>query len=98
VDINKADYKSITRNSHYYIIGHLSAVVKPGAVRIGTSGYTATGVTFAAFENPDGTYALVLLNNTSENKTITLDDGVHHFSYEAPAKAVISYQWKKTNS
>ena len=41
VDLNKSDYKTITRNSHYYIIGHLSSVVKPGAVRIGTKGYTA---------------------------------------------------------
>ena len=31
VDIDRSDYKTITRNSHYYIIGHLSSVVKPGA-------------------------------------------------------------------
>lgn len=34
VDINNSDYKTIIRNSHYYIIAHLSSVVKPGAVRI----------------------------------------------------------------
>jgi len=93
VDINKNDYKTIRRNSHYYIISHLSAVVKPGATRIGTSGYTATGVTHAAFENPDGSYAAVLLNNTDENKRIVLADGTHHFSYEVPAKSVVSYRW-----
>lgn len=27
VDINKSDYKTITRNSHYYIIGHMSSVL-----------------------------------------------------------------------
>ncbi|WP_321333955.1 glycoside hydrolase family 30 beta sandwich domain-containing protein [uncultured Bacteroides sp.] len=95
VDINKSDYKTITRNSHYYIIGHLSSVVKPGAVRIGTKGYTASGITYSAFENTDGTYAFVLLNNTAEVKTITLSDGNHHFAYEVPAKAVVSYRWKK---
>jgi glucosylceramidase len=94
VDIDLAS-GSITRNSHYYVIGHLAAVVKPGAVRIATSGYTATGVDYAAFENPDGSYALVLLNNTNDNKTITVDDGVKHFSYEVVAKAVVSYRWKK---
>ena len=31
VDINNSDYKTITRNSHYYIIAHMSTVVKPGA-------------------------------------------------------------------
>ncbi|GHV56547.1 glucosylceramidase [Bacteroidia bacterium] len=95
VDIDRSNYKTITKNSHYYIIGHLSVVVKPGATRIGTSGYKATGITYSAFENTDGTYSVVLLNNTAENKQITLDDGKHHFSYEIPSKSVVSYQWKK---
>jgi glucosylceramidase len=97
VDIDLGSY-AITKNSHYYIIGHLSAVVKPGAIRIAADGYSAGGVTYAAFENTDGTYALVLLNNTGENKAITVDDGAAHFSYAVPAQAVISYQWEKTNS
>lgn len=95
VDIDRSNYTTITRNSHYYIIGHLSSVVKPGAVRIGTSGFTEPGFHFSAFENPDGTYAVVLLNSNAANKTITLDDGTNHFSYDVPAKAVISFRWKK---
>ncbi|MDR2805889.1 MAG: glucosylceramidase [Dysgonamonadaceae bacterium] len=95
VDIDRSNYKTITRNSHYYIIGHLSSVIKPGATRIGTNGYKAGGITYSAFENIDGTYALVLLNNTGENKKITLDDDKHHFSYDVPSKSVVSYQWKK---
>jgi glucosylceramidase len=95
VDIDRINYKTITRNSHYYVIGHLSVAVKPGAVRIGTSGFSDAGFTCAAFENPDGTYAAILLNSTTENKKITFNDGVRHFSYEAPAKSVISYLWNK---
>jgi glucosylceramidase len=95
VDINASNYSAITRNSHYYIIGHLSAVIKPGATRIGTSGYTANGLTYSAFENTDGTYALVLANNTSDVKNITISDANHHFLYEIPAYAVVSYRWNK---
>lgn len=95
VDIDRSNYTTITRNSHYYIIGHLSSVVKPGAVRIATSGFSDPGFTHSAFENPDGTYAVVLLNSTDAAKNITLDDGKQHFSYEVPAKAVVSYRWKK---
>lgn len=95
VDIDRSNYKTITKNSHYYIIGHLSSVVKPGAVRIGTKGYIATGITYSAFENTDGTYAFVLLNNTSEAKKITLADATHSFTYDIPAKSVVSYRWKK---
>lgn len=95
VDIDRSNYSTITRNSHYYIIGHLSSVVKPGAVRIGTSGFSDSGFYLSAFENTDGTYAVVLLNSTSASKQITLDDGSNHFNYEVPAKSVISYRWKK---
>jgi glucosylceramidase len=95
VDIDIADYKTITRNSHYYIIGHLSSVVKPGATRIAATGYAAAGLTYTAFENTDGTYALVLLNNANENRKITISDGTNNFTYEVPGKSVVSYLWKK---
>jgi glucosylceramidase len=95
VDIDNSDYKTIVRNSHYYIIGHLSAVVKPGAVRIGTTDNTAGGITYSAFVNGDGSYALVLLNETDEEKKITVSDKTRSFSYNIPAKAVTSYHWNK---
>jgi glucosylceramidase len=92
VDIS-SDYRNVTRNSHYYMIGHLSAVVKPSAVRIGASANTPAGITYSAFENPDGSYAVVLLNNTAENREIGLNDGNNYFKYNVPAKSVVSYQW-----
>ncbi|WP_455586158.1 glycoside hydrolase family 30 protein [Bacteroides sp.] len=95
VDINNSDYKTITRNSHYYIIAHMSAVVKPGAVRIGTSGYTDSDLMYSAFENPDGTYAFVLVNNNDQKKKITISDGNRHFSYDVPGRSVTSYRWAK---
>lgn len=95
VDISKSDYKTIRRNSHYYIIGHLSSVVKPGAVRIGTTGYTDNDLVYTAFKNADGSYAFVLMNSGGESKHIMLEDGKNHFTYKVPAGAVVSYTWKK---
>ena len=94
VDISSADFKTITKNSHYYIIGHLSAVVKPGATRIGTKGYSEQGVVYSAFENPDGSYALVLLNKTEAGKKINISTGTEYFSHDVPAKSVVSFRWK----
>lgn len=96
VDINNSDYKTIIRNSHYYIIAHLSSVVKPGAVRIATTGYTDNGITCSAFENTDGTYAFVLINNNEKSKEITVSDGQRHFAYDVPGKSVTSYRWAKS--
>lgn len=95
VDIDKSNYSTITKNSHYYIIGHMSSVVKPGAVRIGTSGFKESGFYFSAFENTDATYAFVLLNSNSESRKITLDDGKNHFTYDVPSKSIVSFRWEK---
>lgn len=94
VDINSSNYKTITKNSHYYVIGHLSAVVRPGAYRVSTSGYKIDGLEYSAFQNPDGSLAFVALNDLSESKNITISDGKKHFSYEIPAKSIVSYKWK----
>lgn len=95
VDIDRADYKTITRNSHYYIISHLSAVVKPGAIRINTTSDIDKNFVYSAFENPDNSYALVLLNKNEYNKEITISDGKNYFTYNVPAKSVVSYKWNK---
>lgn len=93
VDIDKANYKTITRNSHYFIVGHLSSVVKAGAVRIGTSGYTNSDLIYSAFKNTDNSYAFVILNKSAAPKRVNFYDGVKSFVHEVPAKAVVSYRW-----
>ncbi|WP_291527933.1 glycoside hydrolase family 30 protein [Bacteroides sp. UBA939] len=93
VDINREDYKTITRNSHYYIIGHLSSVVKPGAVRIESGGIAEKGLMYSAFENTDGTVAFVLLNEGTAEVKLTVNDGKNYIDCVVPAKAVASYRW-----
>ncbi len=94
VDIDAKDYKTITRNSHYYIIGHLSSVVKPGAVRIKTTGKNVDGLNYSSFENADGSYAFVLQNDTNEKKPVSVNSGDNGFQYLVPPKSVVSFRWK----
>jgi glucosylceramidase len=94
VDISKTNWTTIRKNSHYYIIGHLSSVVKPGAVRIGaTTNSTLGGFTYSAFENTDGTYAFVSANNSADSREITVQAGSNSFSYNMPAYSVVSFRW-----
>lgn len=94
VDIDRTDYKTLTYNSHYYIIGHLSSVVKPGAVRIGSKADATEGLMYAAFENPDGTVAFVLLNENESEANVSLTvDGKRYVNCKVPGKAVASYRW-----
>lgn len=53
----------IIKEPSYYYIGHISRFVKPGAVRIGASSYTED-VEVLAFQNPDGSIALIALNRS----------------------------------
>ena len=97
VDIERNDYKTITRNSHYFIIGHLSAVVKPGAYRISTSG-GPSGITYSAFENEDDSYAFVALNDNESEQKIVVYDGTQYVKYDLPGKSVASFRWKKADN
>lgn len=95
VDIDERNYKSITRNSHYYCIGHMASVVSPGAIRINAKGYTANGLTYSAFENVDGTYSFVALNNSDSERRFFVGRDKHFFNCYMPAKSVVSCRWKK---
>ena len=94
VDIS-TDYKTLSYNSHYYVISHMSSVVRPGAVRIGTTqrSVSKSGVVYSAFQNADGSYALVILNASDEALTPTVSDGANHFQVAVPAQSVVSCKW-----
>ena len=88
------DFKTIRRNSFYYIMAQMSAAVQPGAVRIGTEGFTTSGLTYSAFQNPDDGFALVLSNSKTDVIETTVDDGSHHFPVTVPANGIVSLWWK----
>jgi glucosylceramidase len=87
------DYKTITRNCHYYEIGHLSCVIKPGAYRIKTESNTDSDIRHTAFVNADGSYAVVVVNKSDAMKNISIADGTHRFVCTLPAKAAASLRW-----
>lgn len=49
--------------SSYYYFGHIARYVQPGAVRIGSS-VRGCGLECAAFQNPDGRLAVIVLNRS----------------------------------
>jgi glucosylceramidase len=53
--------KEITRSGQYWAFAHFSRTIRRGAVRFDSEG-AAEGINHAAFENPDGTRALVITN------------------------------------
>ncbi len=95
VDINTKDYSTLDRKSHFYLIGHLAKAISPGAVRIATSGLEIYGLYYTAVKNIDGTYGVVIQNDTDKSIKITLADELHSFVYNIPTKSIASCRWKK---
>ena len=95
VEISSSDYslKGITRNSHYYNIAHCSKVLQPGAVRLGTKGHEAEGLTYQWYRNPDGSYALLLLNEGSADAMVNFVTGKHSVACRVPPRAIQSVVW-----
>ncbi len=95
VDVSSKDYTTLTKRSHYYVIGHLSAALRTGSTRIGTTGYLPTNVSAVASENPDGTYGLVLFNENETGVTFIVDDNTRHFTITLPAQSITSCVWSR---
>lgn len=96
VDIDRNDWKTITPNSHYYIIGHLSSVVKPGAVRIKANcSLPEDKLMLAAFRNPDGSTAIAILNQQDTDQTVSIPSGNGTFAeVKVPGRGVSSILMK----
>ncbi|MBO4475269.1 MAG: glucosylceramidase [Bacteroidales bacterium] len=95
VAISTSDYslKGITRNSHYYNVAHCSKVLQPGAVRMGTEGYSTAGLTCQWYLNPDGSNAVLMLNESGSDITVNLVTSAHSIPCRIPARAIQSVLW-----
>ncbi|MGI6242678.1 MAG: glycoside hydrolase family 30 protein [Prevotella sp.] len=94
VDI-ASDYKTLRRNSHYYIITHISSVVRPGAVKIEASAHSANikDIDYVAFRNPDSSYGIIFANSGGFDQLVTVSNGAYNFQVKVPAEGVISCAW-----
>lgn len=96
VDISSADYKTLTYRTHYYNIAHASKVIRPGAVRVGTSGFTTDGISYLAFKNQDGSIGVIILNKNNEEQSLVFNmkEGDYSVRYTVPGKSIVSLLWQ----
>jgi glucosylceramidase len=75
----------------FYTLGQFSRFVLPGAHRIYSS--NGTGILTAAFVNPDGSKALVAMNDTKAAVTFQVRWGDTALSYSLPGYAGATLTW-----
>lgn len=94
VDISSADYRTLTYRTHYYQIAHASRVIRPGAVRIGTSGFKADDIEYLAFANPDGTIGVIMVSKAAEDQSFVFSTGGDYtVRCNVPARSLVSLLW-----
>jgi len=85
---------AVTYTADYYAIGHASKFVHPGTQRIGSNNLGgATGVETAAFRNPDGSIALLVLNNADAPAEFWVSWRDLSFKTSLSAGSVSTYLW-----
>ncbi len=82
----------VTYEVEYYIIGHASKFVRPGAVRIDSDSLTDT-VETAAFVNVDGSKVLIAVNPQSSSRWFDVVVNDQSFAYRLTGKSVATFVW-----
>lgn len=90
--ITVLDAQTVQRNVSYYVIGHLSKFIRPGAIRVASDSDNAN-LHQVALTNPDGSTVLVALNNGPSALRFTVTAGGKHFVTEMPSGSVRTYVW-----
>jgi glucosylceramidase len=92
VTIDPATGKA-TPTADYYVLGHVTRFVRPGAVRIGSTTGAGT-VQDVAFRNPDGSVVLLAVNDDWDGgpaQAFNVTLGGRTFSYALPPGAVATF-------
>lgn len=83
---------NVTYSNDYYLIGHFSKFVVPGAYHIEAD--TLGSLTDVAFKNPDGSKVVVAYNDDFHNRTFKVRwNGSQSFIYTLPVGATVTFKW-----
>ncbi|HZP80961.1 MAG TPA: glycoside hydrolase family 30 beta sandwich domain-containing protein, partial [Chthonomonadaceae bacterium] len=83
----------VVYNVETYLLGHASKFVLPGAVRIGSNTFGEQSIENVAFENPNGSLALIVLNGSEEAQTFKVRWRGQAFVTTLPAGALATFCW-----
>jgi glucosylceramidase len=80
-----------TPGADYYVLGHVTRFIRPGAVRVDST--IAGNAWNVAFRNPDGSLVLVVVNDDwgTTAQRFNVSASGRSFSYELPAGAVATF-------
>src|SRR5260221_1112903 len=85
---------NVTYPNDYYLVGHFSKFVVPGAYHIASN--TLGSLADVAFKNPDGSKVVVAHNGGTSSSTFQVLWGNQGFNYTLPSGATVTFKWSGT--
>lgn len=90
---NSTSPATITYNVEYYVLGHLAKFVVSGAHRIDSNTFNSGGIEDVAFQNPDGSHVLFVLNSGIVPQTFSVSWKNTYFNYTLSPQSVVTFEW-----
>lgn len=94
VDASDPNHVVVRPEIDYYVLGHASKFLFPGAVRISSDEPEGNKLRNVAFQNPDGSIVLYLLNGDTQTATVSLYYHEKIATTTLPASTVATFIWK----
>lgn len=79
----------------YFAVGHASKFVQPGAHRIESTDLGRESLETVAFQNTNGSIALLVLNNHSKETAFHVRWRERSFDYVLPSGALVTFAWQE---
>jgi glucosylceramidase len=89
---------TVTYNGDFYALAQASKFVRAGATRIGSTSFGRDGLETVAFQNVDGSVALLVLNNGAQPALFGVRSKGHAFAATLPSRALATYSWLPARS
>ena len=90
----KASPPAVSYTGDFYGLGHASEFVHPGATRIGSNSFGITGLQTVAFQNVDGSIALLVLNNATTQTGFRVRWRGRVFEASLASEALATFVWQ----
>ncbi len=94
VDTSDPNHVVVRPELDYYVLGHASKFLSPGAVRIASDEPAGGALRNVAFQNPDGSIVLYLLNPGGQSTMLSLYYHEKIAITSLPAYTVATFVWK----
>jgi glucosylceramidase len=94
IDLSNPDRPQVKPEVDYYVLGHASKFLLPGAVRIASDEPVGTKLKDVAFRNPNGTVVLYTLNDGTASQDFRIGFHGKSAATTLPAGSVATFIWK----